>query len=184
MSVAAGILYSIGHGSRAPEDFLGLLERHRIDCLVDVRAYPASRRHPQYARLALEAALTAKGVRYVWEGTALGGMRRPRADSPHLALADAAFRGYADHMGTPEFAAGIARLVALGARHRVAFMCAETMPEHCHRAFIADALVACGVEVHHLVGPDDTRRHAVNPAARQGEGAMIYDGGRQLTLQL
>jgi uncharacterized protein (DUF488 family) len=184
VSVATGIVYSIGHGSRAPEDFLGLLERHRVDCLVDVRAYPASRRHPQYARMALEAALTAKGVRYVWEGTALGGMRRPRADSPHLALADAAFRGYADHMGTPEFAAGIGRLAALGARHRVAFMCAETMPEHCHRAFIADALVARGVEVHHLVGPDDTRRHVLNPATRLAPAGLIYDAGRQLTLQL
>lgn len=182
--MAAAILHSIGHGSRPQEGFLALLGQHRIDCLVDVRAYPSSRRHPQFARFALEAALAGRRIRYVWEGAALGGMRRPRADSPHVALGDAAFRGYAGHMASSGFGAGIERLAALGAQHRVAFMCAETLPEHCHRSFIADALVARGIDVLHLVGPEDTRRHALNPAARQGADGLIYDAGQQFTLEL
>ena len=75
-----------------------------------------------------------------------------------------------------------ARVLALGGRRRVAVMCAEIMPQYCHRAFIADALVAGGVQVLHLVAADDTRRHTLNPAARQGAGALVYDGGRQLAL--
>jgi uncharacterized protein (DUF488 family) len=180
--LARDILYSVGHGSRSAQDFLSLLRRHGIDCLVDVRAYPRSKRHPQFSRLALEASLSTAGIRYLWEGAALGGMRRPRRDSPHAGLADAAFRGYADHMATTEFAEALSRLADLGAARKAAFMCAETLPQHCHRAFIADALVAGGVQVWHLVGLEDTRPHALNPAARRADGALVYDAGSQLAL--
>jgi len=180
--VAPETLYSIGHGSRTPEDFLSLLRLHGIECLIDVRAYPRSKRHPQFSRVAIEPALAAQGIRYVWEGAALGGMRRPQRDSPHIALPDVSFRGYADHMGSIDFDAGLQRVLALGGQRRVAFMCAEIMPQYCHRAFIADALVAGGVQVLHLVATDDTRRHTLNPVARQGSGSLVYDGGRQLAL--
>jgi hypothetical protein len=33
----------------------------------------------------------------------LGGLRRPRADSPNMGWKNASFRGYADYMLTPEF---------------------------------------------------------------------------------
>ena len=62
-------------------------------------------------------------------------------------------------------------------------MCAETMPQHCHRGFIADALVQGGTQVWHLVGPDDVRPHTLNPAARVHDGALIYDLGQQLALR-
>jgi len=175
-------LYSIGHGSRTTENFLSLLVAHGVDCLVDVRAYPRSKRHPQFSRLQLEASLAAAGVRYVWEGEALGGMRRPGRQSPHVGLADAAFRGYADHMASNQFVEGLERLVDLAQAARAAFMCAETMPQHCHRSFIADALVAGGIDVWHLIGPNDTRAHAINPAARKKEDALVYDVGQQLAL--
>lgn len=175
-------LYSIGHGSRSSDDFLALLRRHAIDCLVDVRAYPRSKRHPQFSRIALEGVLSVQGIRYVWEGEALGGMRRPRRASPHIGLPDAAFRGFADHMGSPEFGAALERLVALGQTRRVGFMCAETMPQHCHRGFIADALVQGGTQVWHLVGADDIRPHTLNPAARLHDDALVYDLGQQLAL--
>ena len=84
--VTCATLYSIGHGSRSSDDFLALLRRHAIDCLVDVRAYPRSKRHPQFSRIALEGVLSVQGIRYVWEGEALGGMRRPRLASPHICL--------------------------------------------------------------------------------------------------
>lgn len=149
-----------------------------------MRAYPRSRRHPQFSRIVLEGWLAVHGIRYVWEGEALGGMRRPQSASPHSSLADAAFRGYADHMRTPAFNAALERLLALGQGRRVAFMCAETMPQHCHRSFIADALVHAGSRVWHLVATDDTRLHALNPAARLRDEALIYDVGQQLALGL
>lgn len=175
-------LFTVGHGSRDLDAFLALLRAHRIQCLVDVRAYPASRRHPHFARINLAAALTAGGIRYLWEGAALGGMRRPRRDSPHTVLRDAAFRGYADHMESGEFRAAAERLMGLGRTLRTAFMCAETNPAHCHRSFIADALVGRGAEVLHLFDTNGARRHVLRAGARLAGGRLVYDSGVQLGL--
>ena len=177
-------LYSVGHGNRGIEALIALLRDAAIDNLIDVRAYPSSRRHPQFTRMALEPALRVAGIRYQWEGAALGGMRSPRADSPHRALTDPVMRGYADHMASAEFAAGIARLVQAAATQRAAILCAERDYRHCHRAFIADALMLAGVEVLHLVDAGDTRRHAMSDAARVEQGRLVYDAGIQLDFGL
>ena len=178
-------LYSIGHGNRAADHFTELLKSAGIECLIDVRAYPRSRRNPQFARMALDPVLRAEGIQYVWEGKPLGGMRRPHDHSPHAALDDAAHRGYADHMVTPEFSAALERLIAIGESRATAFMCAETNPAHCHRSFIADALVARGIEVLHLMGPQDVRQHTLREGARLAPGGqLMYDACVQLGLAL
>lgn len=178
-------LYTIGHGNRPSADLVTLLKGARIECLVDVRAYPRSRRNPQFARLALDPVLKAHAIQYVWEGAPLGGMRRPHGDSPHLALEDAAHRGYAEHMATAEFQSALERLIVLGKVRSTAFMCAETHPEHCHRSFIADALLARGIEVLHLMGPQDVRAHTLRAGARLDDHAqVVYDGCVQLGLAL
>ena len=178
-------LYTIGHGNRAIKELIVLLQGAGIECLVDVRAYPRSRRNPQFARMALEPVLKAHGINYLWEGGPLGGMRRPKADSPHSALDDAAHRGYADHMASDEFKRAIERLTALGEARTTAFMCAETNPEHCHRSFISDALGARGVEVLHLIAAQDVRAHRLRESARQApEGQVMYDACVQLALTL
>ena len=179
------ILYSIGHGNRPVEEFAALLKSARIECLVDVRAYPRSRRNPQFARMALDPVLKAAAVHYLWEGGPLGGMRRPHGDSPHHALDDAANRGYADHMATPEFQRALERLIVTGASRVTAFMCAETNPGHCHRSFIADALLARGIDVLHLMGPQDVRHHTLHEGARmESGGRVVYDACVQLGLAL
>src|SRR3954468_22838303 len=110
MTVAAddvSSVYTIGHGNRPIDELLALLMRHAVTCLVDVRAHPGSRRHPQFGREALERSLAQCGLRYVWQGEALGGRRRPRADSIHQALRNDSFRAYADHMQSREFRHGV-----------------------------------------------------------------------------
>lgn len=178
-------LYTIGHGNRPVAGFIALLKSAGIECLVDVRAYPRSRRNPQFARMALDPVLKAHAIRYAWEGETLGGMRRPHGDSRHIALGDAAHRGYADHMATAEFQLGLDRLLALGEAQTTVFMCAESNPQHCHRSFIADALLARGVEVLHLMGPQDVRSHTLRAGARLGaQGQVVYDACVQLALTL
>jgi uncharacterized protein (DUF488 family) len=179
---AAPTLYTIGHGSRELPAFLGVFAAHRIECLVDVRAYPSSKRHPHFARAALEPALAKAGIRYVWEGAALGGMRRPRRDSPHVGVRDAAFRGFADHMASAAFKQAVDTLVARGQAARTVFMCAETQPAHCHRSFIADALLARGITVMHLVAADDVRPHVLHGAARLAADELVYDRAVQMPL--
>jgi len=179
------VIYSIGHGNRDIDAFVGLLRSAGIQCVVDVRAYPGSRRHPQFSRLALAPVLNAGGIRYVWEGDALGGLRRSRGESPHGALDDAAFRGYADHMQSPTFRNALGRLHAAARQRPTVFMCAEANPHHCHRAFIADALRVGGTEVLHLMAQKDVRRHVMHESARIGpDGQLVYDACLQLGLAL
>jgi uncharacterized protein (DUF488 family) len=105
-----------------------------------VRAYPASRRHPQFSKDALSATLLFAGIAYEWHGKALGGMRP----------------SYADHMQTEQFQTAAA---ALAAKDRVCMMCAERDPDDCHRLLIADWLVTHGSRVVHLLDPGKQRAH-------------------------
>ena len=115
-----------------------------------MRTIPRSRRHPHFGREALEARLD-DGIQYR-HFPALGGLRKPRADSPNGAWRNTAFRGYADHMQTAEFSAAIDELLAFGEQSSpCAVMCAEAVWWQCHRMLIADALVARGVDVQHIM---------------------------------
>jgi uncharacterized protein (DUF488 family) len=143
-------IFTVGHSTHGPEAFLELLRAHRIELLCDVRRFPGSRRHPQFNAGAIEATLRDAGIGYEQFGDDLGGRRRPRRDSPHTGWRVAAFRGYADHMDTDEFAAGLERLERLARDRRVAIMCAEGDWRRCHRRLISDALAARGWRVVHI----------------------------------
>ena len=103
------MIYTIGHSTRELAAFLDLLAAHGVTQIVDVRRYPASRRHPHFAREPLAAALEAVGVAYHHEPE-LGGRRTARRDSTNTAWRSAGFRGYADYMETSEFADALGRL--------------------------------------------------------------------------
>ena len=90
-------VYSIGHSTRSFDELIALLKEHDIELLADVRRYPASRRHPQFNRNALEANLRPAHIEYVWLED-LGGRRSTRKDSHNTAWHNAGFRGYADYM--------------------------------------------------------------------------------------
>lgn len=169
-------IHTVGHSTRTLADLLGLLRAHGIERVVDVRRFPVSRRHPHFAGEALAAALRAEDVDYRHEPD-LGGRRGPRPDSPHTAWRDAAFRGYADHMDTPAFGTALARLMALAGQAPTAILCAEALPGRCHRQLIADALVARGIEVRHILDPATSERHVLNPDARVvAMGRLVYAG--------
>jgi uncharacterized protein (DUF488 family) len=172
-------VYTVGHGNRPIDELIGLLNASRVDILVDVRAHPGSRKHPQFGRSELERSLPAAGIRYVWEGEALGGRRRSHGESPHTALRNESFRAYADHMQTAAFKDGIARVLETAGEARIALMCAERLPWQCHRYMISDWLVAHGVEVRHVIGPQAPRPHGLRVEARLEAGDLIYDRNTQ-----
>ena len=124
------------------------------------------------------------GIAYVWEGAALGGRRRPQADSPHVALRNASFRAYADHMESAEFREGVERLLDRAGSGPVAIMCAERLPWQCHRYMISDYLVAHGVEVLHLIDTAQPRAHSLRSEARVCDGLLVYDANTQPELGL
>lgn len=176
-------IYTVGHSNRAQPEFITLLEHAAIDELVDVRAYPQSRRNPQFNRHTLAAALAEVNIRYRWAGEHMGGRRPVASESPHHAL-PVSLRGYADHMLGQSFAAATRRLRELADAARVAVMCAERDPAHCHRSLIADYLVAAGDNVTHLIKPGEQREHRLNEAARQSAAGLIYDRLTQAGLDL
>lgn len=167
-------VFTVGHGTRPIGAFLELLRAAGVEVLADVRRFPGSRRNPQYAQEALRAALEGAGIGYRWMGEELGGFRSPVPGSRHTALANRAFAGYADHMDTAAFRKALERLIALARERPTAVMCAETLWWRCHRRMIADALLAAGCEVVHLLEGGPTP-HTLHPNARIEDGRAVYD---------
>jgi uncharacterized protein (DUF488 family) len=173
-------LYTVGHSTRSLDDLIETLHAHQIQTLVDIRAFPMSRRLPQFNRESLETSLPAAGIRYVWM-KALGGYRKKvREDSPHIALRNASFRNYADYMLTSEFENAMAELVALAESSRTAYMCAERVYFRCHRMLVSDWLVAHGHEVVHIDGTGPVKPHRLTSEGRIVNGELIYRGDRLL----
>ena len=125
---------------------VSLLQESGVEAILDVRAYPVSRRHPQFSRDSLAASLADAGIAYEWHGKALGGYRKVP---------------YPEHMKTPPFREAAAALAAR--KDRACILCAESNPAECHRSHIADWLVRHGREVVHLLAPGRARKHALNP---------------------
>jgi uncharacterized protein (DUF488 family) len=157
-------IWTIGHSNRSLEEFLALLQAHRIELLVDIRTVPRSGHNPQFSRDSLQKALPSAGIRYV-HMAALGGLRHPRRDSVNLAWRNASFRGYADYMQTAEFEKALDELLALASERRTAVMCAEAVPWRCHRSLIGDALLVRGVAVEDILSATSARPHTLTPFA-------------------
>ncbi len=177
------VVYTIGHSSHSAEVFFGFLEWHGIRTVADVRAIPASRRHPQFGREALVLSCQARDLAYHWM-PGLGGRRRRRLDrpSPHLAWEVPAFRAYADYMDTAEFAEALAVLEHQAAAAPTAFFCAEALWWQCHRRLIADRLVVGGWTVRHIDSGGHAAPHRLPDFARVVEGRLVYDVGVTLDL--
>jgi len=173
-------LYTIGHSTRTIEELIAVLAAHQIQTLVDIRAFPMSRRLPQFNRDSLEQTLPAAGIQYIWMKS-LGGYRKKiLEDSPNIALRNPSFRNYADYMLTPEFEQSIAELLALTDNSKTAYMCAERPYFRCHRMLVSDWLVAHGHEVLHIDVKGPVKPHLLTAEARIIDDRLIYRGDRLL----
>ena len=166
----AGRIWTIGHSTHELGAFVERLHGAGIVLVADVRTVPKSRRMPWFRGDALAESLPATGIAYE-HFRDLGGFRRPRPDSPNGGWRVEAFRGYADHMESPEFAAALARLEALARGRRTAVMCAEAQWRRCHRRLVSDALTARGWEVRHIGSSGREEIHSLTPFA-------VVDGDR------
>ncbi len=147
------IIFTVGHSTRSLPELVELLRDGRVQAVVDVRRFPASRKNPQFARENLEAGLRAEGLGYFWLGEELGGFRTG---------------GYLAYSLTQPFRSGLARLEELGASRRVAVLCAERLWFRCHRRFIAEALARRGWRVIHLVEKGKSYPHRIPPSGEGG----------------
>lgn len=175
-------IYTVGHSTRSAGEFVALLESHGIRTLIDVRTIPRSRRNPQFGSDELAKTLTEAGIEYRWMRS-LGGLRRPQPDSVNVAWRNDSFRGYADYMQTPEFAAAVEQLIELGSGGDLVIMCAEAVPWRCHRSLIGDALLVRGVEVLDIFDAKNSRPHKLTPFAKLDGERITYpsDGAEEVT---
>ncbi len=164
LSVTPPTVYTVGHSTRSLDEFVELLRAHGVERLVDVRTIPRSRHNPQFNRETLGPHLRNRriGYRHLKE---LGGLRHARADSPNAGWHNASFRGFADYMQTPEFAAAVERLIELAREKPTAIMCAEAVPWRCHRSLIGDALLVRGIEVVDIYSTKSAKPHVITPMA-------------------
>ena len=172
-AAARMVVFTVGHSTRAVEDFLALLHAHGVRLLVDVRTVPRSRHNPQFNQDELRAALQGARIGYR-HMKGLGGLRHPRKDSPNGAWRNASFRGFADYMQTPEFTLNLERLIELARKRQTAIMCAEAVPWRCHRSLIGDALVVRRIGVEELSSLPSTRPHTLTPWARVRGKKILY----------
>jgi uncharacterized protein (DUF488 family) len=170
------VLFTIGHSTRTSQEFISLLREFGVALLIDVRRFPMSRRYPHFNKDELAVALAAAGIDYRHEEV-LGGRRTPAKNSLNDAWRNAQFRGYADHMDTPAYRHALTRIVEAAAQTVQAVMCAEAVPWRCHRNLLADAVVARGVEVRHIVQSGKSNPHQLNKDARiMDDNRIVYSG--------
>jgi uncharacterized protein (DUF488 family) len=167
-------IWTVGHSNHPIEKFVAILKAHRIERVLDVRRFPASRKWPHFDASSLAATLPAEGIDYVGMPE-LGGRRKALPDSPHVAWRTEAFRGYADYMETADFATALEKAMALARELRTALTCAEALPWRCHRSILADAFLARGSKVLEIVNERAARPRKLPEFARVDGERVIYD---------
>ncbi|MBI2470925.1 MAG: DUF488 domain-containing protein [Planctomycetes bacterium] len=168
-----GVVLTIGHSTRNLEAFIHLLQAHRVKRIVDVRTIPRSRHNPQFNQETLPGNLKTAGINYT-HIKGLGGLRKPRSDSPNTGWRNASFRGFADYMQTPEFETNLQTLIELSRQEQIALMCAEALPWRCHRSLIADALSVRKIQVKHILSEKSRQLHSLTPWAKVNGTRITY----------
>jgi len=166
-------IWTIGHSTRAEDEFISLLKSFSIGTLVDIRTLPGSRKFPHFNQDVLSATLKLHGISYV-HFPDLGGRRKATSDSKNMAWRHPSFRGYADYMQTATFRRSLDRCIDLATRDHVVLMCAEAVPWRCHRSLVADALLVRGIAVSEITSGIRTRPHSLTPWAEVNGIEITY----------
>src|SRR5665213_1314394 len=157
-------LFTVGHSTREWGEFVALLKSWGIEELVDVRTVPRSGAFPWFSKEQMEKALPKSAIEYI-HLSKLGGFRHSIKDSVNTGWQNSRFRAYADYMQTDEFQEGLEELNQLRKKRRVCVMCSEAVWWRCHRRMIADAEVARGIPVKHMMSQKVATRHELTEFA-------------------
>lgn len=171
-------IWTLGHSTRSFEEFTALVNHYHLELVIDVWAFPSSRRFPHFSRENMAKQLELEGVDYLWMGRELGGYRSSKeglgSQSPNTGWKKGGFRNYADYMLSEKFQAAVEKVITLAQKKRVGLMCAERLYFRCHRQLIADYLTWRGFEVWHIEDEKSVRLHSLHPLAVERHGQLIY----------
>jgi uncharacterized protein (DUF488 family) len=171
-------IYTIGYGARPWAGFIATLQQYEITYLLDVRSRPYSRYKPEFSQEALDQALKAQAIRYIFMGDTLGG----QPNDP-----DCYSEGKVDYEKVkqkPFFQKGIGRLqTAFRQQRPLVLMCSEGRPEQCHRSkLIGVSLTAAGVAVAHIDENDELiSQEDVLLRLSKGQPSLFGDEFQQFT---
>ena len=159
--------FTIGHSNHAIEAWLALLAQHGVEVVVDARSSPYSKYVPQFDKELMQRSLEQAGIRYLFLGEELGG----RPSNP--AYYDAKGRVlYSRLRDDARFQAAIGRLESGMERFRVALLCGEEDPAHCHRRLlIGRVLTERGHTMLHIRG--DGRLESDETVAAQAGKPLV-----------
>lgn len=174
-AAAPPLVLTIGHSTHPIGEFIELLRAHDVTRVIDVRTVPRSAHNPQFDKASLPHSLQEADIGYL-HMSGLGGLRHTHAESVNTGWRNESFRGYADHMQTPEFLASLDEVIRLAHRDRIALMCAEAVPWRCHRSLIADALLVRGIPVEDIMGIDKRQVHSLTAFAEVSGTRLTYPG--------
>ena len=148
-------LYSVGHSNQSQEEFLELLKRHEINCIVDVRSVPASKYTPQFNMEPLKWFLRANDIHYLHFGDEFGARRTDCLDAEGQVNFEKAVE-------TPSFKRGVERLMnGLQKGFRISLMCSEANPLECHRfSLVSRYFYDNGLDVQHILKDGELALHA------------------------
>lgn len=167
------IIYTIGHSTRDIEEFLQMLKNFEIECLVDVRRFPSSRKFPAYNQDSLRQTLSDNKIEYI-HIEALGGRRKALTNSPNSIWQHPSFRGYADYMETPEFRSVVKELEKIADKKTTVIMCSEAVFWRCHRSMISDYLKSENYKVYHIMSLTVLKEHPYTAPSRIEDGKLTY----------
>lgn len=169
----APTVFTIGHSTHPIDEFVKTLKAHGVETVADIRTVPRSRHNPQFDQAVLPGLLAGAGLDYIYIKE-LGGLRKASKDSSNGGWRNLSFRGYADHMQTPEFLAGLAELITLADGRQVAMMCAEAVPWRCHRSLVGDALLVRGIAVEDIMSATSRKPHTLTSFAKVDGEKITY----------
>jgi uncharacterized protein (DUF488 family) len=179
-------LWTIGHSNRAVDELRQMLLDTGIELLVDVRAFPGSRRQPHFGREAWAASLDEVGIAYRHVRD-LGGRRRGDASSPDSvagAWRHDSFRAYAQWTQGAGFQEALALLLGWAAEQPPVILCSEAVPWRCHRWLVSDCATARHARVLHVIDAGPEREHLLSPFAVVDPDARVRWPGPRSALPL
>lgn len=173
-------IFTIGHSSHSKEFFEKMLKETGIELLADVRAFPGSRKWPQFSKDLFPKWLEAQGITYE-HFPRLGGRRRKSKtieQEINAGWRNRSFHNYADYALTEEFREGVEELLEKAGEKRLAYCCSERHPSRCHRLLISNFLTANGHKVFHIIdGKDGEIELVEHEVGIWGAPAKVDDDG-------
>jgi uncharacterized protein (DUF488 family) len=140
--------FTLGHSNHDIEAWLTLVRQHGVEVVVDTRSSPYSKYVPQFDKELIQLSLEKEGIRYLFLGEELGG--RPANPSYYDAKGRVLYSRLRDDA---RFQAAVARLESGMERFRIALLCGEEDPAHCHRRLlIGRVLTEHGHSMIHIRG--------------------------------